>query len=274
MWAVTRNKVPAIAFHPCGTTEADRMVGHFRDPTSEPMRIIGIDLAWGEHKGDGVCLIDVDAATDRAEVTGALHLHGDAALLAWLDECAPPPHTPALLLFDAPLICPNATGSRPVDRLTHTLFGRFHAGAHPANATRCPRPLRLVEALARRGYRVDWRLAAGPRLAVEVFPHPAMIRLLGLARIVKYKRGPVAARRAEFARLQGLLRACLRDGFAELTMTPAQEEILRAPWTKPDEDRLDAFVCALVGFHHWRHAGARSEIIGDLETGFILLPSA
>lgn len=237
------------------------------------MRIIGVDPAWGERQGDGICLIDVDAG-GACRVSASLHLYGDAAFLGWLDEIVPPPGTPALLMFDAPLVCPNATGSRPVDRLTHTLFGRFHAGAHPANATLCPRPLRLVEALAARGFTVGWMLGAAPRLAVEVFPHPAMIRLLGLSRIVKYKRGPVAARWAEFARLQGLLRGCLPVSFPGLESTPPLEEILRATWTKPVEDRLDAFVCALVGLHHWRHAGKRSEIIGDLATGFILLPAA
>ncbi len=237
------------------------------------MRIIGIDLAWGEHKGDGICLIEADAV-GHTRVASSLHLYGDGALLGWLDECVPPPGTPVLLLFDAPLICPNATGSRPVDRQTHTLFGRFHAGAHPANATRCPRPLRLVEALLPRGFTVGWEWTEAPRLAVEVFPHPAMIRLLGLPRIVKYKRGPVAARRAEFTRLQGLLRECLRISFPEFEATPELEEILSAAWTKPAEDRLDAFVCALIGLHHWRHAGRRSEVIGDLDTGFILLPAA
>ena len=102
------------------------------------------------------------------------------------------------------------------------------------------------------------------------------IRLLGLERIVKYKRGPVAARRAEFARLQGLLRGCLRTRFApgEWEETPALATVLAAPWTKPAEDRLDALICALIGYHHWRHAGTRSEVLGDLETGFILLPAA
>lgn len=238
------------------------------------MRIIGIDLAWGELKGDGICLIEAAADRTRARVSQSLHLHGDADLLAWLDEVVPPPGTPAMLLFDAPLICPNATGSRPVDRLTHTLFGRFHAGAHPANAGRCPRPLRLADALTPRGFAIDWLLSRSSRLAVEVFPHPAMIRLLGLARIVKYKRGPVPARRAEFARLQGLLRVCLRDTFPELDHTPVLELLLQATWTKPAEDRLDAFVCALLGWHHWKYAGSRSEVIGDRETGFILLPAA
>ena len=235
--------------------------------------IVGLDLAWGERNGDGLCLL---AATPQdARVLETAHVFGDAALLGFLAARLPPAPAPAMVLFDAPLLCPNATGSRPVDRLTHTLFGRFHAGAHPANAARCPRPLRLAAAVRRRlGFAVGWRHPRTARLAVETFPHPALVRWLELNRIVKYKRGPVAARRAEFSRLQSLLRACLSARFPELASTPALRETLAAPWTKPAEDRLDAFVCALIGYHHWRHDGQRTEVIGDGETGFILLPAA
>ena len=242
------------------------------------LHIAGIDLAWGERNGDGLCLIRAQqtGGVRRAEVVACAHVFGDAALLDWVETRLPRAAGPSLLLFDAPVVCPNVTGSRPVDRLATSRFGRFHAGPHPANAARCGRPLRLVRALEERGGVVGWQLGLAGRLLAEVFPHPAMIRLLALDRIVKYKRGPVAARRLEFARLQNLLRACLRTRFTpgEWEETPALTAVLAASWTKPAEDRLDAFICALIGYHHWRHAGRRSEVLGDLETGFILLPAA
>ena len=144
------------------------------------------------------------------------HVFGDAALLDWVETRVPPAAGPSLLLFDAPLVCPNATGSRPVDRLTTSRFGRFHAGPHPANAGRCVRPLRLARAVSEaRGGVIGWQLGSAERLLAEVFPHPATIRLLGLERIVKYKRGPVAARRSgvcPFAR--AMLRTFLQTRFA------------------------------------------------------------
>ena len=234
---------------------------------------VGIDLAWGERNGDGLCLLE---ATERAvRIVETAHVFGDAALLDWLAARLPPAPAPAMLLFDAPLVCPNATGSRPADRLTHTRFGRFHAGAHPANRALCPRPLRVAEAVVTRlGFEIGWRRPRSARLAVEVFPHPAAVRWLRLERIVKYKRPPAALRRAEFARMQGLLAACLRERFPELEENACLAERLAAPWTKPDEDRLDAFLCALVGYHHWKHGGGRSEVLGDAETGFIVVPAA
>ncbi len=234
---------------------------------TDESRSVGWKGADGKGTGESV------GHKEGARIVETAHVFGDEALFGWLQARLPPSPAPAMLLFDAPLLCPNLTGSRPVDRQTHTLFGRFHAGAHPANAARCGRPLRLAEAVvARLGFEIGWRAPRRARLAVEVFPHPAAVRWLGLERIVKYKRGPLAARRAEFARLQGLLREFLPRHFPELAASDARTETLAASWTKPHEDRLDAMLCALIGYQHWRDEGRSSEVIGDETAGFILLP--
>lgn len=242
-------------------------------PASVP--IAGVDLAWGERNGDGLCLLRA-WPDGRAEVAASAHVFGDDALFAWLET-----HLgvsgPALVCVDAPLVCPNAIGARPADRAAQRLFARFHAGPHPANAARCARPLRVAAILRERlGFALHWdpALAPGERLALEVFPHPATVRWFGLTRIVKYKRGPVAARRMEFGRLQGFLRTWLAMECPEIRETPALTELLAAPWTKPAEDRLDALLCALVGWQHWRSGGRGSEVLGDAEAGFIVVPLA
>lgn len=246
--------------------------------TPQPTRawVVGLDLAWGERNGDGVCLLKAEGT--HAWVVESAHVFGDAALLAWL-EARVPRDAPALLCLDAPVVCPNVAGSRPVDRLAQRMFARFHAGPHPANQARCGRVLRVVELLrARLGCEVGWELRGeGTRLLIEVFPHPALVRMLGLPRIVRYKRKPGRSAefcRGEFARLQNLLRGWLADACPELGDLSALAALLSAPLDKPAEDRLDALVCALVGYWHWRHAGRRSEVLGDPETGFILLPAA
>ena len=249
------------------------------------MLIIGLDLAWGEKNSDGVCLIRYDPVARRARVLGYAYPQGDAALVAALA-----PHLgaaePAFAAIDAPIVCPNITGTRPVDRLTHTLFHREHAACHPANLTKCPRPPRVLARLtADLGFTPGWSLTPTEsrrskidppplRLASEVYPHPAMVRLFGLPRIIKYKKGPVAARRREFRRLQRLIAALLAAEFPFLTLDAATPALLAAPWTKPVEDRTDALFCALIALWHIYHAGTRSEVLGDLATGFILLPTA
>jgi len=235
------------------------------------MLLIGLDLAWGEKNSDGVCLIRY--ARRRAHVLGYAYPHGDVSLIAALGSHLQPDE-PAFAAIDAPIVCPNPTGARPVDRLTHTLFHREHAACHPANLTQCPRPPRVLARLATDlGFVAGWQGSA-PRLAAEVYPHPAMVRLFRLPRIIKYKKGPVADRRREFRRLQGLLRDLLAAEFPILTLDAETPALLVAPWSKPVEDRTDALFCALIALWHVHHRGTRSEILGDLATGFILLPSS
>lgn len=238
--------------------------------------LAGIDLAWGEIKSDGVCFITYDQHRRRARLTGYAYPHGDYALSAAIAARLAPGQG-AFLAIDAPIVCPNLTGARPVDRLTHTLFHRQHAACHPANLGKCPRPPRVLARLATDlGFSAGWGVtfAEAERFAAEVYPHPAMVRLFRLERIIKYKKGPIAEKRAEFVRLQRLLTALLERDFPFLSLDAETPTLIGEPWSKPVEDRTDALFCALIALHHVHYAGARSQVLGDADTGFILLPAA
>ena len=235
----------------------------------KPSLIIGIDLAWGDKKSDGVCFVKTDKSS--ANVTGFAYPHGDEELLDVLKphiETSPE----VFITIDAPIICPNRAGTRPVDRLTHRMFHREHAACHPANSTKCPRPIRVLKKLGTLGATAGWQIQRGMKAVAEVYPHPAMVRLFKIPRIVKYKKGTVKQRKVEFNRLQKLLRKCLREYFPYLVLDSPTKKLLKSDWTKAIEDQTDALFCAMIGLWHWKHRGKKSEIIGDLETGFILLP--
>lgn len=231
---------------------------------------LGIDIAWGDKKGDGLCLIEADR--ERAKVVSIDYTHGDEALMAWV-KARVPTDAAALVTIDGPIVILNETGTRPIDRLTHRLFHRQHAACHPANLNRCPRPPRVRRLFEQIDFVTGWDAALGTRLVAEVYPHPAMVRFFQLERILKYKKGSITERRLEFKRLQKLLKHLLKNEFPELEIGREATALLKAEWTKPVEDRLDGFFCALIGYHHGKHAGLRSEVIGELETGFILLPT-
>lgn len=233
------------------------------------MLIVGIDLAWGDKKADGVCFIEAKRSTTCPR--GFAYPRGDNELIECL-RTELDGSKEAFITVDAPIICPNRTGSRPVDRLTHTLFHREHAGCYPANLTKCPRPPRVLRKLKTLGFDAGWEIKDAARLVSEVYPHPAMIRLFKLPRIVKYKKGRVDARRREFTRLQRLIKKLRREEFPFLQLDDETVDLLNQSWSKSAEDRTDALFCALIGLWHWYHRGRRSEVIGDLETGFILLP--
>ncbi len=232
------------------------------------MVIIGIDLAWGNKKPDGVAAIEVRRNSCR--VKGFAYPQGDDELLSVLDSMLANGDR-AFITIDAPIVCPNLTGTRPVDRLTHTLFHREHAACHPANLRKCPRPERIRQKLEAMGMVTGWQLDGNKRLVAEVYPHPAMVRLFRLRRIIKYKKGTVEQRSKEFRRLQSLLRRFLAESFPKLILDQDAVSLLRAKWSKPVEDRIDALFCALIGL--WHVEGKGSETIGDLATGFILLPA-
>jgi predicted RNase H-like nuclease len=80
--------------------------------------VLGIDLAWGERMPDGVCAIR--AAWCGAEVLSIDLVRGDRELLAWIATHAG--LGDALIAVDGPLVCPNLTGTRPVDRATQRLL--------------------------------------------------------------------------------------------------------------------------------------------------------
>jgi predicted RNase H-like nuclease len=233
------------------------------------MTILGVDLAWGDRMADGVCTLAISEKSHAVTHLGVVH--GDDALVEYILDRVK--GSPALVLFDGPIVCPNTSGGRPVDRLTHSLFGRFHAGAHPANRSRCPRPPRIAERLLLSGCQIGWPHHPSVPYLVEVYPHPAMVRLFHLPQIVKYKRGPVAVRRAEFRRLRHLISDCAARRWSTLDLSLCSQ-LLQTPWTKVAEDQVDALFCALIGYHHWLHGGAFSEVLGDLESGFILVPTA
>jgi predicted RNase H-like nuclease len=231
--------------------------------------LIGVDLAWGEKKHDGVCFLE--SAGNQGKVLGFGYPQGDRELMKLVEETIQNYQT-VFVTVDAPIVCPNRTGTRPVDRLTHRMFHREHAACHPANTSRCPRPTRVARLLARKGFSLGWEVGRAKKTAAEVYPHPAMVRMFGLPRIIKYKKGRVAERRKEFRRLQELMRKLMKQRFPGLRLNQETKNLLREKWTKPVEDRTDALFCALIGMWHWMHRGKRSQIIGNRKTGFILLP--
>ena len=115
---------------------------------------LGIDLAWGERGRTGLAVLDADGrlVSSASAVT-------DADIDAFLA-----PHLGADLVaaIDAPLVLPNATGSRPCERELGAVYRAYDAGAHPANRSRPyldpPRGAVLAE---RHGWALDPAVRTG-----------------------------------------------------------------------------------------------------------------
>lgn len=231
------------------------------------IRFGGVDLAWGERNADGVCVIEADESGAWVVQSGVVR--GDGELREWVREWFGKGR--GLVAVDAPLVIQNETGARPVDGLTHVHFGRFKCGCYPANLGKCPRPVRVGELFEEEGFVVGWDLRRR-RVVAEVYPHPAMVRLFGLEERIPYKKGRVEEKRRQFGVLQEKIRRCVREWFPKLDLGQEVRKLLREPWSKGVEDETDALFCALIAYWHWLHRGKRTQVLGDLETGFILVP--
>lgn len=234
--------------------------------------IIGVDLAWGERNPDGISVLTFPLGLNAPDLSVQCGLvHGDGALLERVHSARA---NQVFVAIDAPTLGTNETGSRPVDRECSRLFRKNEAGCHPVNRTLCTRPFRVAGKLVEAGFVLSADLRNGHRLAAEVYPHPAMVRLFGLEKTIKYKRGPVTNRRTEFSRYQDCFRGFVSAYLPSLAETEEFREINSALWSKNNEDRLDSLFCAVIGWWHLRFDGKRSQILGEEESGQMLIPGS
>jgi predicted RNase H-like nuclease len=232
------------------------------------MRFIGIDFGW-QGKPTGLASLDLRGRTLR--LRSMLRLKEVPKILAWVDAEAAA--GPAGIGIDAPIVIPNATGMREVDKLMHRHFGRYHAGCYPANLARpfAQRTVALSRALEERGFGHGDALTrrADVRFQIEVHPHAACVQLFDLPQIVKYKKGTLAERRAELGRYREMLltRLPLLD---ELELPPIPQN---GPALKELEDQMDAVLCAYIAAHWWMYGTARNAVFGTAADGYIVVPA-
>ncbi len=241
------------------------------------MRFLGIDFGWSAG-ASGLCCLEWQ--NDRLTLVDLQRQHAIADILSWIDTWAPVPR-PALVAVDAPTLIPNSTGMRFPDRLAHRYFGRYHAGCYPANqnSSFAPRTIAFGLSLEARGFvHAPTMVAKQPgRYQIESFPHPAIVHLFRLERILKYKRGRVAERRLELVRLRDYI--CDRLPLLEPSLDIQQSAISIPPIPtggaalKAVEDQLDSMICAYVGAHWWYWGLARNQVLGDRQTGYIVVPA-
>ncbi len=237
------------------------------------MRFLGIDLGW-QTGPTGVCCLQLKADHLSLLALDRLATHGD--VLTWIRHQAP---ASAMVAVDAPTIIPNPTGMRQPDRLAHKYFGKYHAGCYPANQASAfaPKLLAFSQALTDQGF--DHAPTLTPqrpgRYQIEFFPHPATVHLFGLDRIIKYKKGPIAQRRQELARLRSLMLHHLPKHTPHLAI--AMEDLPpipeRGPALKAVEDQLDSILCAYGAAHWWYWAHQRNQVLGSLAAGYIIVPA-
>jgi predicted RNase H-like nuclease len=238
--------------------------------------ILGLDAAWTSGRDTGVALVSGEgdwwtyrgAASSIAEFIGAAGDSRPRGLASdWPDDARRLIEAAerrarvavAVVAVDMPMAGTPIVGRRQADNAVSRRFGAARCGTHSPSRIR-PGQLsaRLRQGFEARGFRLATTRTRHPDCAlIEVYPHPAIVRLVGaaerlpykIARVRKVERGGALARQRE---ILGALRGHIRG--IDLTV-PASTERLGA--LKAFEDTLDALVCAWVGIQYVRGAVER-----------------
>lgn len=237
------------------------------------MKFIGVDLGWSSNPS-GLCCLELQGETLALVDLRRENTFDD--ILRWIDQQVPDPDA-AMIAIDAPILIPNQTGMRSPDRLAHKLFGRYHAGCYPANLG-LPFATRTISfglSLEERKFQHAPEITPQTlgRYQIEVFPHPAMIHLFGLERIIKYKKGTVSDRRAGLTKLRQHILEDLPQLKPKLDLQNLPEIPLKGTEMKALEDQLDSLICAYVAAHWWYWGLEKNLVLGDRAEGYIVVPT-
>jgi predicted RNase H-like nuclease len=230
------------------------------------MKFLGIDLGW-KSQPSGLCYLEfIDG---KLQIQDLDRKDSIADILTWIDTCVTP-EEPGIIGVDAPTLIPNATGSRLPDKLTHKYFGKYHAGCYPANLS-----LPFAERTVKFGLELEARgFAHAPtiepqkpgRYQIEVFPHPAIVHLFGLERILKYKKGRLSDRRLELIKLHHYITEILPSLHPPLCH--ARCTVLGNPRNALAPLRL----CGMSSGHAARMPAARQGLTRSVSAGDTFLP--
>lgn len=190
-----------------------------------------------------------------------------------------------LIALDQPTVVPNLTGMRPVERAAASLISWLGGGVQPSNRGRLgmfcdASPIwRFLTALGAEENPERARTADHGVYVMEVFPALALASLD--ARFFGRLKGPRynPARRKTFsvADWGHVAEAAARDAhvlgcdtLAEWCRTAERAANPR----KADQDKLDSAICGLIALHWRLRPRDASLLLGDLTTGYMVLPAS
>jgi predicted RNase H-like nuclease len=265
------------------------------------LAVLGIDAAWTERAPSGVGLVarrdgrwtclglapSYEAFCRLAEgiaVDWSARVAGSAPQPEWLlaaSEKLLGGSSVTVVAVDMPVATAPVTGRRAADDAISAAFGRLGCGVHSPTAER---PGAVGAALTADFERLGYRLATAatapgtPGRLLEVYPHPALLRLLSAPYRVPYKvsrarrywpAGSPSLGRRRLLQSFGLVLEGLRGEIGEIPLhLPSVDEAATQSALKRYEDALDALICAWAGI---RYLERRARAYGD-ETAAVWVP--
>lgn len=245
---------------------------------------IGFDSAWADNpRAPGaICAVGMESGVPT--VFHRPRLVSFSQALAFIEEVRTPSGV-SLVALDQPTLVPNTTSMRPVERAAASLISWMGGGVQPANRGRTgmfcdAAPVwRFLASLGAVEDPERARDAVDGLFIMEVFPALALASLapefFGRLAGPRYNPGRAKTFRAADWICVAETAATEADAFGcvELAGWCRGAAILAKP-RKADQDMLDAALCVLIALR-WR-LGPRQDslLLGDLTSGYMILPTS
>ena len=241
--------------------------------------IFGFDSAWSDKTPGAICALCFDGH-GRASFDPPILVKFNEALdyvVAGARSVAR-----AVVALDQPTIVPNETGMRPAERAAASLLSFTGGGVQPAYTAKTAMfgagaPIwRFKKDLGAEDDPDRARTDHRGLFLIEVFPALALPGLHApfAGRLCAPKYNP-RSRKFRLADWDAVVKATIATATG-LGLTACAEwcsEVsTEAKPAKSDQDRLDAVICALIGYIWLACDRSASMLVGDLETGYIATP--
>ena len=245
-----------------------------------PTVLTGFDSAWGTSALGA--LVSIRSTPQGWELAGPRMVSWEAVL----DEMTR--HSGEaethVIAIDQPLIVKNAYGRRPVEDAISPLVGRFRGGVQPSSRVGCANlfgdnaPIwRFLGALDAVHDPAAVHNARGKRCVFEVYPALGNLGLFPSSwkRGMMYKYNPTRDTfslddwRELASSVAHLFEAIGCPDGASCASSLGQLPTPR----KADQDLLDALICCLHAHSFWSYGLRRNVIVGDIETGYVVIPT-
>lgn len=244
------------------------------------MYFVGIDLAWSKGNKTSIAITKGDKTTGKLCYCDYVDSNGE--IIDKINQVIGKDN--AIIAIDAPLIVPNEEGSRKAERDISSYFWQCHAGAYSSSRSHfmdtygCIRGEELSSELEEANFCHDPYLQPfeKERKFFEVYPHPAMVVLFELDRILQYKekrKRSYETRWDAFRTYQSKMKtlsAFIPSLFLDVIL---EKDVngLKGKALKKYEDTLDAVFCSYLAYYTWANPD-KCHVFGNMEEGYICTP--
>ena len=237
------------------------------------MHLLGIDLAWSENNSSALAFGELHYSNLKLTKIVYQKINGGHIknILQSKSEIMG-------VAIDAPLIINNHYSARSCEKLITKKYGKYDAGCYPMNLGNklAKNLLKISESIENLGFK---HLNQSGKWMIEVYPHPAMIEIFELDKIIKYKKGNVGEKKNGQVLLAEKIKSLADSNCVSFDPKIGGDCLnsdkilsLKGKYLKKNEDILDAIVCLYIAALYQLDPAPNDNVYGDIANGYTYVP--